>query len=291
MSVDCDVIVVGAGPVGLTTALLLRQFGHNVQVLERHAKRYPQPRAVVIFHQGVRAFGGLSLLDRMFESDAFQDIRGTVDELFTYVDGEGQTLARHPFNGKLSKSGTARSYAMHQPTLEGELEKACQERGVIMHLSVEVKSVVDVGDHVEVGITKVNGVEKNSEPAGILTAWFVVGCDGANSTVRKSANTKFKEFEAASSRWLVVDVIPITPNSSYQWKDGYHSKQYLDPKRPRTSVPSPSTRMRWEFMLMPDESTEMASSDEFIWKILSSFDCGPETAIIERRTVYSIGGG
>jgi 2-polyprenyl-6-methoxyphenol hydroxylase-like FAD-dependent oxidoreductase len=42
---------------------------------------------------------------------------------------------------------------------------------------------------------------------------------------------------------------------------------------------------------MPDESTEMASSDEFIWKILASFDCRPETAIIERRTLYSIGGG
>jgi hypothetical protein len=44
-------------------------------------------------------------------------------------------------------------------------------------------------------------------------------------------------------------------------------------------------------MVMPDESTEMASSDDFIWKMLASFDCGPDTAIIERRTVYSIGGG
>ena len=41
-----DVLIVGAGPVGLTTALYLAQYGWQVTVLERWPAPYAQPRAV-----------------------------------------------------------------------------------------------------------------------------------------------------------------------------------------------------------------------------------------------------
>jgi 2-polyprenyl-6-methoxyphenol hydroxylase-like FAD-dependent oxidoreductase len=72
MNVDCDVVIVGAGPVGLTSALLLQKMGHIVHIYERHAKQYAQPRAVFLSHQAVRAFSALGLLDRMMETHAYR---------------------------------------------------------------------------------------------------------------------------------------------------------------------------------------------------------------------------
>lgn len=44
-------------------------------------------------------------------------------------------------------------------------------------------------------------------------------------------------------------------------------------------------------MVLPHESSELAATDEFIWKLLAEFDCRPDTAMIERRVVYTVAGG
>ena len=62
---DCDVLVVGAGPVGQITALLLAQRGVSVIVLERWEKPYPLPRAVALAHDVVRVLHTLGLGSRL----------------------------------------------------------------------------------------------------------------------------------------------------------------------------------------------------------------------------------
>lgn len=76
MKYDCDVLIVGAGPVGLTLALLLSSNGHQVTILERHSAVYPLPRAVGLSHDNLRIYDGLGVHDCLFE-DALTDVRGT----------------------------------------------------------------------------------------------------------------------------------------------------------------------------------------------------------------------
>ncbi|KAF9889640.1 hypothetical protein FE257_007148 [Aspergillus nanangensis] len=288
---DCDVLIVGAGPIGLTCALLLRDLGHEVHVLERHAEHYKQPRAVGIYHQGVRAFEALGLLEELFRTQAFQDIRGHVSDFMEIVGADGEILSRHQFNSTESRSGRQMSFAMHQPTLESVLEEACGNRGVHIRRGIEVTGVSDRGDDVEVDISRTFRAEGKLESAGTVTASFVIGCDGANSIVRKSAGIEFHPLQGADSRWLVVDVIPQPPGPRSPWKDASVGRQYLNNGRSRTSVPSSLTRRRWEWMVHPSESTESAMDESFIWGLLEEFDCNPNNATMERSTVYPLKGG
>ena len=54
MAVDCDVLIVGGGPTGVTLAVLLAKRGVSVIVLEKEADIYPLPRAAHIDHEGMR---------------------------------------------------------------------------------------------------------------------------------------------------------------------------------------------------------------------------------------------
>ncbi|KUL81461.1 hypothetical protein ZTR_09861 [Talaromyces verruculosus] len=289
---DCDVVVVGAGPVGLTLALILHQLGHQVQVLERHAEHFKQPRAVGIYHQALRLYKDLGLFDKMVKEKAFQDVWDFVSNIAELVDENGEVLAAFPFSSTTSLSGTSSSLALHQPTFERVLEQACRDRGILVRRGIQVIKVGDLGDSVKLDYGKSVKGKIVSESSGTLQAKFVVGCDGANSTVRRSAGITFLPLQGADSRWLVVDVIPKFPQAPFQWVDVRQPRQYLDYRRPRTSVPSPLNRRRWEFMVFPDESSEAAMDDAFIWKLLGDFyGCTPSSAEIERKTVYSLKGG
>ncbi|MCW2718395.1 FAD-dependent monooxygenase, partial [Pseudonocardia sp.] len=56
-----SVVVVGAGPVGITVATLLAQYGVTCTVVDRHTRPYPMPRAVHLDGSAVRVLQQLGL--------------------------------------------------------------------------------------------------------------------------------------------------------------------------------------------------------------------------------------
>jgi 3-(3-hydroxy-phenyl)propionate hydroxylase len=86
-----------------------------------------------------------------------------------------------------------------------------------------------------------------SESAGdtVLKARYLLGCDGANSFVRKQLGVGLEDL-AFDEWWMVVDTLTSEPD-----KRPAKSFQYCWPSRPGTFVPGPGRLRRWEIKLLP----------------------------------------
>ena len=67
MSKIWDVVIVGGGPVGIFTAIMIARAGHSVRVIERDAAPYGLPRAVHIDHEMMRLLAEIGLADDLLE--------------------------------------------------------------------------------------------------------------------------------------------------------------------------------------------------------------------------------
>jgi 2-polyprenyl-6-methoxyphenol hydroxylase-like FAD-dependent oxidoreductase len=84
---SCDVVIVGAGVVGLYTAIMLKKQGVDVQIYERQAAMYSLPKACSLSDESVRSFylnGFDSLVKEHTQSAGLQ----CGNPHFTWTDAE-----------------------------------------------------------------------------------------------------------------------------------------------------------------------------------------------------------
>ena len=102
-----------------------------------------------------------------------------------------------------------------------------------------------------------------------VRARYVVGCDGANSTVRSLMGITMDD-RAFFYDWLVVDVVFDEPRVFDPL-----NVQICDPARPTTVVSGGPGRRRWEFMARPGESVDELNEESTAWRLLEPFDATP----------------
>lgn len=100
-----DVLIVGAGPVGMLIALLLQSLGCRVQIIERRPARWNLPRAVTCYSQILRILQALGVLDEFLEAGAIYPLRPDLNDYAEWMGAEEQLVVRIPFNGEISRSG------------------------------------------------------------------------------------------------------------------------------------------------------------------------------------------
>ncbi|TPG27373.1 bifunctional 3-(3-hydroxy-phenyl)propionate/3-hydroxycinnamic acid hydroxylase [Mycolicibacterium hodleri] len=232
------VVIVGAGPTGVTVATLLAQYGVDCLVLDRWAGVYPRPRAVHLDDEIFR------MLARLGIADEFAAISRPALGL-RLLDSSMTTLAEFTRDTGLSRNGFPQANMFDQPQLEALLRTNLKR-----HRRAELRGNAEVTDiaYLADGRVRITYAAQTSGSGHAVDADFVLGCDGANSLVRTRIGSSMEDL-GFEQRWLVVDV--ATAADLHQW-EGVH--QVCDPIRAGTYMRIGAHRYRWEFRLLNDET-------------------------------------
>lgn len=275
---DCDVVVIGMGPIGAAMALALADEGLRVTVVEPFDKPFDKPRAIGIDHDALR------LLQRFGVMDEVEGQLGSYRSS-EYRAADGQVLRRiHPQLAPYPQGWPPYSTFV-QPDLEATLRKACHENPRIEllfgHLaervSQEAEQVSVVAAEVECGSGQPRTVA-GARPR-VVRARYAVACDGARSPVREAFEMGIEDFDFCE-QWLVVDVIA---HGAVGLPDV--TVQYCNGTRPATYIAGPRDLHRWEIMLLPGEDGPAMACEEKVWELLAPW-ITPDQGTLWRAASY-----
>lgn len=232
------VIIVGAGPTGLTAAALLADHGVPSMILERWAEIYPQPRAVHLDDEVYRVLARLGLAEEFARiSRLARGLRLVTDTL--------DLIAEFPRDPEVGVHGFPTASMFDQPELERILRDAVAWRSGMVTLrgGAEVDSITQ-GD---TSVT-VHAVDRASGARFAVEGAYLLGCDGAGSITRSAVGTRWHDL-GFSQRWLVIDI--ETTADLRHWEG---VQQVCDSRRAATYMRIGNTRHRWEFQLLDGET-------------------------------------
>ncbi|MBI0539433.1 FAD-binding monooxygenase [Roseomonas sp. KE2513] len=183
------ILIVGAGPVGLTMASELARYGLSVRLIDRSPHPAETSRALVIWSRT------LELMDRMGCADAFLEIGHRVHA--ASIRSGDAVLGRTEF----SDVASSYNFALTIPQSDTERLLAAHLRSfrVAVERQVELVSFVASTEGVEARLAHADGREEVVE-----TPWLL-GCDGAHSAVRHGLRANFTGT-AQRDDWILADV-------------------------------------------------------------------------------------
>jgi 3-(3-hydroxy-phenyl)propionate hydroxylase len=174
-----QVVVVGAGPVGLVTALGLARRGIAVTVIEREADVFRSPRAMGYHWGALYILEDLGLVDDLLVAGfPARGIRLRVRETGEDLDLTTESLearVRFPHSLTLGQDRVA----------EIAIEHLTKHENVDVRWRTEVTGFDDCGDHVEVHTVGPDG------PVDLRASWLVAA-DGASSNIRRQLGIAFE---------------------------------------------------------------------------------------------------
>lgn len=264
---DCDVLIAGGGPTGVTLAVLLARRGVKVIVAEKEADIYPLPRAAHIDHECMRILQEAGVADEVMATSRHTS-------RYDFLNAKGEVLLRFTGSDQIGPGGWPAANMIHQPSIEAALRRALSALpDAQLHSRWELKSFSDDGEAVTAKIAAPDGERT-------IRARYLVGADGARSPVREAAGIIFDDLNFEEP-WLVVDVLV---DDYSRLPDA--NLQICNPDRPTTCVLMGEGRHRWEFMIKPGETAEQVSDDAFIEKLLEPWDVKGAVRM-ERKAVYT----
>ena len=267
--VETEVLIIGAGPVGLMLANLLGIYGRRAIVLETLDDLIDYPRAVGLDDEAFRLIQTVGLAEQI------EPLTGPA-HIMRLVNAKGEVLL---YNDPLVHDfGWPRKNGFNQPLVDRELWKGLDRfDGVEVLFNHTVEDVEEDAD----GVTALAQVRAADGSVQVrrFRARYLVGCDGGKSPTRKRMGVSFDGL-SPSTRWLVVDVANDPLGTPNVWLGA-------DPRRAYVSIGLPQGIRRFEFRLQDDEPDDVVTSPEWVTEILKDHVPDPGSLEFIRRRVYT----
>src|SRR3989440_5221204 len=258
-----SVIIVGAGPTGLSAGNLLGLAGIDTLIIESNASLSDYPKAISLDDEGLRICQAMGLSSAVNKS--------VLSGIHAHYVSAGRFLAKVEPSSK--RNGYSLISTFNQPEFEATLLEGLQRFtcvNVLFHHTVESFEQTESGVIVTL-----------RTPSGMLQKVgcnYLLACDGGRSTIRRMLNIPMK-CTTFAQKWLVVDVIDDEESSPI-------AMFFCNPSRPTVTVPSPHKGRRWEFMLLPGEIENDLLRTDSIAALIKQAGGSPHSEII-RRTIYT----
>ncbi|OBJ50526.1 FAD-dependent monooxygenase [Mycobacterium asiaticum] len=173
---DPDVLIVGAGPVGLVAGCELARRGVSVRVIDKLPQPTSQSRAIAVHARSLDMFDRIGIVDELVSTG----IKATAMQLY----------AGHRKLFRVPLGGVEGAFPFTLTTAQTETERVLDERlqslGAAVERGVELVGLTQDHDAAHLTLRHLNGsIER------VRTAW-VIGADGGHSAVRRLVGTKLE---------------------------------------------------------------------------------------------------
>ncbi|MCM2389675.1 FAD-dependent monooxygenase [Streptomyces albipurpureus] len=211
-TIDTSVLIVGAGPAGLTATALLARSGVQTITVTKYGGTANSPRAHITNQRSGEVFRDLGIEDRVAALATPHHLMGNNVWATSFT---GQEIARLMTwgagierNADYQASSPSQMCNAPQHILEPVILEAARESGADIRFATELVAISQDEDGV---LATVRERTTGSEYA--IRAQYVIGADGGRSTVATRLGFTFdgeSGLGAAVNVWLEADLTPYT---------------------------------------------------------------------------------
>jgi 2-polyprenyl-6-methoxyphenol hydroxylase-like FAD-dependent oxidoreductase len=263
-----QVLIVGAGPTGLTLACDLARRGVGVRILDKASGYFTGSRGKAISPRTLEVLDDLGVAQRIMDAAMLNQAMRTYDGhrvvSEVIVNPEGPHDDAVPYRGAV---------LIPQWRTESILREQLSRHGITVELNSEVVAIEQRDDHVDVTVSH-DGTTND------LRADYVVGCDGGRSTMRHLTGMSFNAGPDEAAKYAYVGDVKIDglpAHVAHRWNDPRRGMLLLTPFK--------DTDL-WQFQFLPADGAAPLSEPSLevfrqIWRDFAGLD---GVHLLEART-------